>query len=358
MSTSRRSWRSAARRYAGSVLAVATCAAGFVVLAAPPSGAANGQPRPSIIVSPNTVKPNEQVTVTGRNFPPDSDIQTQVCGNNALNGSADCVQSTAQEVSTTKSGLFQMQLDVTIPAKPCPCVVMAIDFSSSLTPTAPINIIGAPVATPKGSSIHKLQVLDAYLTGNGPWTAWFGAPPQRTLVITVRNPNTSAYVNPPLILAIGNAGDTTTHEATTQNLATIGANAVKTYQIPVSFPAVSVGEHQVVGIVGDAGLSKSFKVQTWLFPWGLLVVILIVLELILLAITRYFRERRRRREEAEAAAALAESPDVAPPTGEVPAVAVGEPVAAGVGAGTLAGDPVESTGGEAPPAPPPHPPVL
>ena len=224
--------------------------------------------------------------MTGRNFPPDSDIQTQVCGNNALNGSADCVQSTAQEVSTTKSGLFQMQLVVTIPAKPCPCVIMALDFSSSITPTTPITIIGAPVAPPAGSRIHKLQVLDAYLTGNGPWTAWFGAPPKRTLVVTVRNPNNAAYVNPPLILAIGNAGDTTTHEATTQNLPTIGANATNTYRIPVSFPAVSIGEHQVVGIVGNAGLSKAFKVQTWLFPWGLLLAALIVLELLLLAITR------------------------------------------------------------------------
>jgi hypothetical protein len=60
----------------------------------------------------------------------------------------------------------------------------------------------------------------------------------------------------------------------------------------------------VVGIVGDAGLSKSFKVQTWLFPWGPLVVILIALELSLLAITRYFRERRRRKEGAERAAGL------------------------------------------------------
>ena len=96
--------------------------------------------------------------------------------------------------------------------------------------------------------------LDTYLTGNGPWTAWFGAPPKRTLVITVRNPNSAAYVNPPLILAIGNPSDTTTHEATTRNLATIGPNAVNIYRIPVSFPhRMSIGEHQVTGIIGNGG---------------------------------------------------------------------------------------------------------
>ncbi len=338
------------------VLVVATCAAGFVVLAAPPSGAASGQPRPSIIVSPGTASPNERVTVTGSNFPPDSDVQTQVCGNNALNGSADCVQSTSQEVSTTKTGLFDMQLVVTIPSKPCPCVVMALDFSSSLTPTTPITIIGAPVASPKGSRIQRLQVLDAYLTGNGPWTAWFGAPPKRTLVITVRNPNSAAYVNPPLILAIGNASDTTTHEATTRNLATIGPNAVNIYRIPVSFPAVSIGEHQVTGIIGNVGLSRSFQVQTWLFPWGLLIVLLIVLELILLLVTRYFRERRRRREAEEARlAADQEGPELE----EVAEVAaVGAAVGAGVGAGASAGEPAEAAPAESPAPRPPPPPVL
>ena len=264
-------------------------------------------------------------------------------------------------MSTTKSGIFEVPVVVSLPPKPCPCVVMVIDFSSPTTPTTPLTIVGAPYQTPSATTVHKLQVLNAYLTGSGPWTAWFGAPPKRTLVITVRNPNNGPYVNPPLVLAIGNAGDTTTHEATTQNLPTIGADATKTYQIPVSFPAVSVGEHQVVGIVGNAGLAKSFKVQTWLFPWGLLVVILIVLELILLAITRYFRERRRRKEEAEGAAGPPGGLDDDPPTGEVPAV--GEPVPAGVGAGAVgagavAGAAAEPAGSAVPPERPPHPPVF
>jgi hypothetical protein len=233
---------------------------------------------------------------------------------------------------------------------------MILDFSISTTPTTPINIVGAPYAAPAATSLKKMQVLNASLSGNGPWTAWFGAPPQRTLTLTIRNPNAVPYVSPPLVLAVGNPTDTTTHEATTRNLPTFSAHQTRTFQIPVQFPAVSIGEHQVVGIVGNAGLSKAFKVQTWLFPWGLLVVILIVLEILLLLTTRYFRERRRRKEEAEGAAGLTNGPEDAPPTGEVPAV--GEPVTAGVGAGTLAGEPVESAAGEAPPPRPPHPPVL
>jgi len=325
-------------------------------LVVPPAAESGAAPTPVIQVTPNVATVGSSVKVTGAGFPPNTDIQAQVCGNDALNGSADCVLSTSQEVSTTKRGIFEVPVIVSLPPKPCPCVVMVLDFSSSTTPTIPLTIVGAPYATPKASTVHKLQVLNASLTGNGPWTAWFGAPPKRTLVLTVRNPNNGPYVNPPLVLAIGNAGDTTTHEATTQNLSTIGANATKTYRIPVSFPAVSIGEHQVVGIVGNAGLAHSFKVQTWLFPWGLLVVILVVLELILLALTAYFRERRRRKEAAEGALAPAPDPEDDLPTGEVPAV--GEPVAAAVGVGALAGGPAEAAGGEGPAERPPHPPVL
>jgi hypothetical protein len=310
-----------------------------------------------IQVSPTVASPGSSVKVTGRGFPANTNIQAQICGNNALNGSADCVLSTSQEVSTTKAGLFEVPVLVSLPPKPCPCVVMVLDFSAPTAPKTPITITGAPFATPKAQTTHKLQVLNAYLTGSGPWTSWFGAPPQRTLVLTVHNPNPAPYVFPPLVLAVGNKTDTTTHEATTRNLSTIGPFATKIYRVPVSFPAVSIGEHQVIGTVGNAGLARSFEVQTWLFPWGLLIAVLIVLEILLLLITSWFRERRRRREEAEAAAAAGgpvDDGDLGPTTGEMAAVGAGS---GDVAEGTAAG-PVDAPAPESPAARPDHPPVF
>jgi hypothetical protein len=258
------------------------------------------------------------VKVTGSNFPPSTNVQVQICGNQALDGSGDCDLSTSQEVATTPKGLFQLQLSVALPPKPCPCVVMAIDFSLSITPTTPFDVIGAPVATPNSSRLRPLQLVGAALQGDGPWTSWFGAPPQREVIVTVHNPNSSPYLFPPLVLTVGQSKDTTTREATTQRLATIGPFKTQTYEIPVSFPAVSVGEHQVVGVLGNAGYSTRFEVKTWLFPWGLAMVVLIVLEIIALLITRGFRERRRRKEALEIAA-VSEVP--VPP--EMPEVPVG-----------------------------------
>ncbi len=334
--------------------AAAVAAAGLLTLVAPASPAA----RPAqVFVTPSTQSPGARVTVTGAGFPSNTNIQASICGNDALDGSADCVQSTSQEVATTKDGKFEVPVVVSIPPKPCPCVVLVLDFSAPATPTVPITIVGAPYATPSVAKLHKLQVLNAYLEGNGPWYSLFGGSPQRTLVLTVRNPNPTAYVQPPLVLTVGQQTNTTTHEATIRNLATIGAYATKIYQVPVTFPAISIGEHQVVGTVGNAGLTNSFIVKTWLFPWGLLIVLLVVLELILLAITRYFRERRRRREEEEARLAADQA---GPPTGEVPAVAaVGAVVGAGVGAEAGAGDsPAAAAPAETPPPRPPPPPVL
>ena len=258
--------------------------------------------------------------VSGVNFPPSSSVQVQICGDQALDGSPDCDLSDSQEVSTTPKGEFQIPLTVALPPKPCPCVVMALDFNLSITPTTPFVVIGAPYSTPNTFHIHKLKILGAALQGDGPWTSWFGAPPKRTLVLTVHNPNDVAYTFPPLVLAIGQSKDITTQEATTQKLETIGAYKTATYDIPVAFPAVSIGEHQVAGVLGNPGYTTKFLVKTWLFPWGLLAVALVVLEIIALLITRFIRERRRRKEALAGDAPPVPADPGAPITEAVPEV--------------------------------------
>jgi hypothetical protein len=267
-------------------------AVGALALSGPVSAATSGA---SVSVNPEGGTPGATVTVSGVNFPPSTNVQVQICGNEALDGSADCDLTTSQEVAITPHGQFSLQMDVTVPPKPCPCVVMALDFSLTITPTTPFDVIGAPVSPLKTLKIHSLNLISAALQRDGPWTSWFGTSPQRTLVITVHNPNSLPYVFPPLVLAVGQNSDTTTKEATNQKLETIEPGKTQTYDIPISFPAVSIGEHQVSGILGNPGFTTRFEVKTWLFPWGLLAVALIVLQIIALLITRAIRERRRRK---------------------------------------------------------------
>jgi hypothetical protein len=174
--------------------------------------------------------------------------------------------------------------------------VVALDFSTSASPTAPITILGAQTVSPAPTTLDKLQIVRASVEGYGPWTSWFAGGGARILVLTVYNPDSVPYVMPSLVLSAGTPADLRAHETTGRRLASIGAGRTTTYRVPLSFPAFSVGEQHVVGVIGNAGLTRTFAVQTRLFPWGLLVPALILLELVLLTITRFFRERWRRRE--------------------------------------------------------------
>jgi hypothetical protein len=297
------------RRFLSTVMAtVLLGAVGTVLGLSAPVAAATASA--AVSAQPEAAAPGATVTVSGVNFPPSSNVQVQICGNEALDGSADCDLTTSQEVATTPSGQFSLQLVISTPPKPCPCVVMALDFSLTITPTTPFDVIGAPVGSVSTLKIHKLKILSASLRGDGPWTSWFGTSPKRILVLTVHNPNSVAYAFPPLVLAIGQRKDTTTREATNHSLATIGPFKTETYDVPVSFPVVSIGEHQVNGILGNAGYTTQFEVKTWLFPWGLLLVALIVLQIIALLITRAIRERRRRKHAADGEAPPADPAEV------------------------------------------------
>jgi hypothetical protein len=180
---------------------------------------------------------------------------------------------------------------VTIPKKPCPCVVMAIDYSLTVTPTTPIDVIGAPVAVPTTSEEHPLKIVRASLRGHSQWTWWFGTSSQRTLVLTVHNPNRLPYAFPPLAVVVGQSWNT----AARQSLVSIGPYRTRTYDVPVSFPALSFGEQQLNGALGSPGDTTKFAVAIWVFPWGLFLLLLIVVLVIALWVSRAIRRRRRDR---------------------------------------------------------------
>jgi membrane protein implicated in regulation of membrane protease activity len=138
---------------------------------------------------------------------------------------------------------------------------------------------------------RSLQVVNVSLNGSGPWTSWFGAPPQRTLALTVHNPSSVSYRRLPLVL----------HGAQTSvsSLGSLGAHRTRVYDIVVTFSAFSIGGHALAGTVGTADASDGFTVASRFFPWGLLVVVLVVLEFLLMYLIRDVREQRRRREGRE-----------------------------------------------------------
>jgi hypothetical protein len=267
-------------------------------------------------VSPPTVSPGETVQILGYDFPPSIDVTGQICGDDNLSGSQDCVLDNIGFGSTDSHGSFTISLTVAVPPVPCPCVATVSSQQLSSTPSSPLTIIGAPVTplrppTSAATVKEPLQIVNAQLSGNGPWYSWFGGTPRRTLNLTVHNPNQGVYPHPSLALAAGRSGGGLS-TVSTSSLPSMAPGETTTVHVNVVFPALTIGDAQVVGTVGDAALMKRIQVTTTIVPWGLIVIALVILQLILLAIRNALRRRKQRRE-ADAPPALDEDFATPPP---------------------------------------------
>jgi hypothetical protein len=252
---------------------------------------------PVVTASPSTVAPGQKVQVSGSGFPPQIDVTGQICGNNGVSGSADCVLTDTVLATTSTMGDLTLSIAAVIPPVPCPCVVAITSTDLSGTPSAPVTIAGAPIAPVRppasAATVTKpLEILQVQLGGNGPWYAWFGGVAHRTLTLTVRNPNAGVYPHPPLVLSAGKAGTLST--VSTRPLPSLAPGEVATVHENVVFPAFSFGRNEVTGTVGNALLQKNVYVSTTVVPWGLIVLGLIILQLILVAIRNALRRRHLR----------------------------------------------------------------
>jgi len=248
----------------------------------------------SMSVSPESAAPGQSVYVAAYSFPPSTNFQLEVCGDDALQGSTDCALSGSITRTTSDVGRFAANLLVLMPPVPCPCVVAA--FSSTLAEPIVTGLVvsGAPIAPlTQAAPPVKLKVQSAVLEGSGPAAAWFGAAPKRTLVLRVRNTATVPVASPIVVARIGNT------PVPADNLPGIAAGQVRTYRIPVDFWNLAFGQYTVVGQVGAGnGHFARFTVGVLLLPWALLAfALVIIIGLILLAIRR--RSQRHARRTAE-----------------------------------------------------------
>jgi 3D (Asp-Asp-Asp) domain-containing protein len=252
-----------------------------------------------VAVDPSTVAPGQTLLIEGFHFPAGIDVYGEICGDDYLAGSQDCVLDDIGFGGTNSLGRFSMPVKATIPPTPCPCVAVVFSPQLTTTPSSPVTIVGAPSAplTPPSSAVtisHPLKVVSAQITGNGPWYSWFGGMAHRTLVLTLQNPNKGVYPHPSLVLTAGKPGSALS-TVSTSPLPSMGPDETTTVHVPVVFPAFAFGNVEVLGAVGDAGLKAPIKETTTIIPWGLIVIAVLILQLIFLGIRNAVRRRNRRR---------------------------------------------------------------
>ncbi|MGW1768900.1 hypothetical protein ACWCQL_33260 [Streptomyces sp. NPDC002073] len=163
-----------------------------------PAVAAEG--KPAVELSLREVAKGTEITVAGTGWRPRTLLTLLVCGQNMIGGTNSCANSDGRAVSTDDTGRFGKQLPVVAPPRPCPCVVAVATVTGDQAQVlAPLTITDHPVAAlPSQTGTARLAVLAAArLDGEDGVLTWFGAPPTRTLVVTVGNLG-SAPVKDPL----------------------------------------------------------------------------------------------------------------------------------------------------------------
>jgi hypothetical protein len=287
-------------------LAVVATVTVFLALTGRPAGAQASEPTaPSLEVRPVEAAPGETVRVNGWDWPALELVTVELCGGEARRGSADCVQQATRSIPTNRNGELIGALELAIPPVPCPCVVRAWVPGRTEALVAPVRVRGAgfaAVEVPEDADGPRVAVR-ARLEGSDDGAAWFGAGPERTLVLELENLSEDWIRDPRLDVVWGRTGADADGMLDIPELTPLRPAGTATVEIPVELPALSVGEFVVTGsLVGEPG--SEFTVRSTSVPWGLVAIpVLILLQWALLK----GRDRLRRRLHRNRAAASAAS---------------------------------------------------
>ncbi|MGY1498316.1 hypothetical protein ACW4TU_17230 [Streptomyces sp. QTS52] len=160
---------------------------------------------PTVKVSRSQAGTGDSIVVTGTGWQPRTLLMMLICGRSTpgrgvLGGTNSCANADARAVTTDTLGGFSKSLPVVEPPVPCPCVVhvATVTGGSQAAADAVFQVAGHPVEPlPAQTGTGRLSVLtDPLLDGSSGLLTWFGAPPTRTLVVTVGNLGTAAVKDP------------------------------------------------------------------------------------------------------------------------------------------------------------------
>ncbi|MFJ5777751.1 hypothetical protein [Streptomyces sp. NPDC093094] len=238
-----------------------------------PGGVADAAGKPEVRLSASQAGTGGSVMVSGSGWRPHTLLTMLVCGQSAPSrgvpgGTGSCADADGRAVTTDARGRFERALPVAEPPVPCPCVVhVATATGPKARADAALQVAGHAVeplpAQPGGG---RLAVLTApRLDGSGGLLTWFGAPPERTLVLTVGNVGTSAVKDP--VFQVGTShGVFAPRWEERRWRGTIRPGQRARVVLPVSLAAGAHGDHTVSLKHGGRVMAE----QPWAVsrPWG------------------------------------------------------------------------------------------
>ncbi|MGI5469115.1 hypothetical protein [Streptomyces sp. CA-132043] len=260
--------RRRAASLASAAAALALASALVTLPAAGPARAADDSGKPAVELSQRQAGKGGSITVTGSGWRPKALLTLLICGQNMIGGTNACANADGRAVTTGKDGRFRTKLAVAEPPKPCPCVVhVATVTGRAAAADAPFTVAGHPVAPlPERTGGGRLAVLaPARLSGSSGLLTWFGAPPQRELVLTVGNLGAEPAKNPVFRVGTGH-GVLAPQWEEQQWRGTVPAGEKARVTLPVELAAGAHGDYTVAVKYGGKVLAE----QPWRVgrPWG------------------------------------------------------------------------------------------
>ena len=246
------------------------------------------------IRGPSVVEVGERVAAVADNWPANSVVTFEICGQLAINGSADCDMATSRSAGVGSDGRTGAQLEVVEPPEPCPCVVRATSTSSTRVATTSLDIQGVPFepvqVDPARLNPPQLEIRTAHLRSTSGWRSLFGGPPEATAVLTLANSGRGPIEHVPVTVLYGR-GDAPTRMGGEPAVDRLGPGEERRAEVPFQMDPLSFGTYTVRIEVGDAARQVVVVREFTTYPWGLPLLILVGLGLLTYA---WVRRRRNR----------------------------------------------------------------
>ncbi len=279
------------RSVASLFVVVAVC--GLGELAADPAATAA---KPSLSLSSTVLVPGQSVTISGSGWPLNENLQASLCGDNAVDGTIDCLDSSSVIMTpATGAGLLSYSLQVSVPPRPCPCVVLVTSLQNFSQTKLPVQVAGIPTNPVKSVAPSSLpqtvKVIGLRVTGGSWVAAWFGESVSRDLVVTFHNSGPSPVLNPIISATWGRQGHTD-HVINSPTIAMIQPNETRQISLPFRLDPLSFGSYVVAGRLTGPAIPVVFRTQTSSWPIGLMAIAAL---LIVGLLARAVMKRRSRR---------------------------------------------------------------
>ncbi|MFI8425742.1 hypothetical protein [Streptomyces sp. NPDC085479] len=231
---------------------------------------------PTVAVSGNEAPKGGEITVSGTGWKAGALLMVLLCGQGTpekgvVGGTNSCANTDGRAATVDPRGAFSVKLPVVAPPRPCPCVVHVSGVTGQQDVVdAAFTVAGHPTAPlPDNAGDGRLAVLTAArLDGSSGVLTWFGAPPGRTVVLTVGNLGTAPVRDP--VFLVGTArGVLAASDEEHQWRGTIKPGQKARIELDVELSAGAHGDYRVSVSYGGKVLAE----QPWKVgrPWGVVL---------------------------------------------------------------------------------------